>query len=625
MKNATDREKTMSEIKDKKEKIKKKKVKRSSIGGQAVMEGVMMRGTSSMAVAVRDSDGTIRIDSSRFTPIKKRNLFYRIPIIRGVVNFCATMVSGVKTLTKSAEVFGEAEPSKFEKWLSAKLKINAMSLVTGFAMILGFALAIALFFVLPSVITINLFKNTFHWEFELIVENLIEGGVRLAIFIGYLLLVSLMKDIRRVFMYHGAEHRVISCYERGYEMTVANAQKCSTLHNRCGTTFMFFVMLMSIIVFSIFDGVMVSCGVTVFNEHALYKVLAKIALLPLVAGLSYELLKLLALSDFFLLFPLKAPGLLLQKITTRKPTDDMVEVALAAFNTVAEMDADASVPCKTFEKPKKLDEYLAEVKARLFQGGITDDSEAEWIFSLSLGTTRGELYSKTIVTQGQTEKIEKYVRERLTGKPLQYVMGDTEFYGYKIKVNSDVLIPRFETEVLAQQAILHMGGNSARVLDLCTGSGAVAIAVKKQNPNAEVTASDISPEAIRTAKSNAAYHDADVEFLTGDMFEPLSGRIFDVLICNPPYVRSAEIDMLQTEVKDFEPRIALDGGEDGLDFYRLLSEQAPSHVVDGGVMFFEVGEGQAESVQALFSAYKCQTIRDLDQKLRIVKVIKESV
>ena len=228
------------------------KDKKTSIGGQAVIEGVMMRGKSSMATAVRDSDGIIRVESKRLKPQEKRNLFLRLPIIRGVVSFVSSMVGGSKVLMRSAEVFGEEEPSKFEKWLAEKLKINIMSVITTLSLFLGLALAVLLFMYLPQKAR-ELLELWIGKPFGLWAKNFTEGGLKLLIFILYILLASLLKDVRRTFMYHGAEHKTISCFEKGEALTVENAKKCTRVHDRCGTTFMVFVMVISILTFALVE------------------------------------------------------------------------------------------------------------------------------------------------------------------------------------------------------------------------------------------------------------------------------------------------------------------------------------------------------------------------------------
>ena len=504
-------------------KCKKAKSCKVSIGGQAVIEGVMMRGKTAMATAVRDEEGTIRLETKRIKPQNKRNLFFRLPIIRGVFAFFDSLIGGSKTLMRSAEVFGEGEPSKFEKWMAEKLKVNVMGVVITLSLIVGFSLAILLFMWLPQFARNGIERLIgADFRFGVWAKNFIEGGLKLLIFVLYILLASLMKDVRRTFMYHGAEHKTISCYESGKELTVENAKSCTRLHDRCGTAFMIFVMLISILAFAVVESLLGG------QVEKLYRILLKILMLPLVAGLSYELLKLLAKTKSPLVLPLKIPGLLLQKITTREPDDQMLEVAITAFNKVMEMDNDQDIPEQNFVVPVKLNDLLASVKKTLSDNGISESAEAEWIISLTLNLKRNQLSQDKLVTASNVEKINNIVKERITGRPLWYCIGDTEFYGYTIKVDERVLIPRPETELLVEKALDNISEKS-KVLDLCTGSGAIAIAVNKKT-GASVTAVDVSEGALTLAQENAKLNGAEVEFVKSDMFEKLTDKFFLILL-----------------------------------------------------------------------------------------------
>ena len=584
-----------------------------SIGGQAVLEGVMMRGKSSMATAVRDEDGIIRIESQRITPQKERNLFFRLPIIRGVVSFVSSLFVGTKVLMRSAEVYGESEPSKFEKFLADKLKINIMSVVMTISLLLGFALAILLFMFLPQFAREGL-EKLFSVKFDIWAKSFIEGGLKILIFVAYVFLASLLKDIKRTFMYHGAEHKTISCFESNKELTVENAMACSKIHDRCGTTFMVFVMLISILTFAVVESLIGQ------DVEKLYRVLLKIALLPVVAGLSYELLKVLAKTSSPLVLPLKIPGMLLQKITTREPTADMVEVAICAFKMVYEMDNDSTIPEQKFVIPRKRSELLCDIKAKLLENGIDENAESEWIISIALGIKRDEVNAETLVSPKNIDKINKIVDERISGRPLWYCIGDTDFYGYTLNVDERVLIPRPETEILVENALKYIDKKST-VLDLCTGSGAIAISIKKEK-DAKVFAVDISQDALSLAIVNAKKNDADITFIQSDMFANLEGEKFDVIVSNPPYIKSEDIKTLQKEVKDFEPILALDGGQDGYDFYRRIANEVKTYLNDNGVLLLECGEGQAQDIKDMLVGFKSvEIIKDYNQIDRIVKAV----
>ena len=588
--------------------------KRVSIGGQAVLEGVYMRGEKAEATAVRDADGIIRLETRRRNPAR-RNVFLRLPLIRGVVAFIDAMFGGTKTLMRSAEVYGEGEPSKFEKWLAEKLKINVMTVVSVISVILGFALAVVLFMFLPQLVRGGL-EKLFGIQFGIWAKNFIEGGVKLLIFVLYILSVSLLKDIRRTFMYHGAEHKTITCFERGLDLTVENAMKCPRVHDRCGTTFIVFVLFISIIVMACVEALL---GQSV--QGAL-RVLLKIALLPVVAGLSYELLKLLAKTKSPLVLPLKAPGFLLQLLTTREPDKDMLEVAITSFKAVYEMDNDESVAEQKFAFPEKRADVLNKVKAKLKENGVEEDTEAEWIVSLTLGIKRDEVNSDNLVSVKNAEKIYALAGERITGRPLWYCVGDTDFYGYRIKTDERALIPRPETELLVENALKYID-ETKTVLDLCTGSGAIAVAVSKET-GATVYASDISIDALKLAEENEKLNNAKIKFVLSDMFDTFDSEKFDVIISNPPYIKSEDIKGLQREIRDFEPIAALDGGTDGLHFYRIISERAPKFLNKGGILFLECGIGQAEEIKNMLISSgfsQIEIIKDYENIDRIIKAV----
>lgn len=340
------------------------------IGGQAVIEGVMMRGKRSMATAVRDENGNIVVESQYLKPAEEKSFLFRAPFLRGIFSFIGTMISGVRTLMRSGEVFdGEQEPSKVEKWFAKTFKVDVFSVVMAISVLIGVALSVGLFFFLPQLITtgiISLFKINAQANVGVqIAMNLLEGFIRMLIFIGYIALTSAMKDIRRVYMYHGAEHKTVSCYEHDLELTVENAQKMTTVHDRCGTTFMFITMVVSVLIFSL----------TGWSGQLWVRFLIRLALIPVVSGVSYEVLKFLAKFDNPFVRALKAPGLLLQKLTTREPDDSMVEVAITAFKTVLAMDENPDLPELKFDTKLLKRKVVEELK----KTGASDDRIKEII------------------------------------------------------------------------------------------------------------------------------------------------------------------------------------------------------------------------------------------------------
>jgi len=305
-----------------------KEQKITSIGGQAIIEGVMMRGPHKTAMAVRKPDKEI-ICEVNDNGTKKRNFFLKLPIIRGCINFVESLIVGMKALMFSAEFMDiedeEAEESKFDKWLNDKFGDKIKDIVIYVSIALSLVLSVGLFILLPTALA-----ELVAWLVSFSPVNIdslrpvIEGISRMVIFVTYLGLVSLMPDIKRVFEYHGAEHKTIACFEAGEELTVENVKKYTRLHPRCGTSFLLFVMIISIIIFSLLPQ----------QSNIFIKMLMRLALMPVVAGLSYEVIKLAGRSKNSCVRLLTKPGLWLQKLTTREPDASQIEVAIESMKAV---------------------------------------------------------------------------------------------------------------------------------------------------------------------------------------------------------------------------------------------------------------------------------------------------
>ena len=295
-------------------------MKSSGIGGQAVMEGIMMKNKDDYAVAVRKPDGEIVVDKQTYRSIVgNHTALTRIPFVRGVFNFIDSMIIGMKTLMFSASFFEEEEEKNPMTEAEQKKKEKQESALMTGTVIVSIVFAVAIFMVLPYLLS-GLLKR---WIPSYGVRTVIEGLVRIGIFILYILLISRMEDIQRTFMYHGAEHKCINCIEHGLPLTVENVRISSRQHKRCGTSFLFFVLIISICLL---------CIVRV--ETVLMRVVVRIALLPVIAGISYEILRLAGNSDNPLINLLSKPGLAIQKLTTKEPDDSMIEVAIQAVEAV---------------------------------------------------------------------------------------------------------------------------------------------------------------------------------------------------------------------------------------------------------------------------------------------------
>jgi uncharacterized protein YqhQ len=303
----------------------KKPLRTCNIGGEALIEGVMMRGNNKMATAIRKSNGEIAVETKDYVPLTKRHFLLKLPVVRGAVGMLESMVVGMKVLMNSAEqVEFEEEESRLDKFLKKIFGDHFFQAMLYLSVAIALVFGIGLFMLLPNWITgwFAFDKSTTGGS---ILANMIEGAIRVIIFVGYIILVSRNKEIKRVFEYHGAEHSAIYAYENMEDLTPENALSHTTLHPRCGTAYMFVVILTSILLFSFARW-----------TTPLMNIVIRLALLPLVAGVAYEIFKLAAKSSFKPLRAVSYPGLMLQKITTQPPDKSQVEVALAALKAVLE-------------------------------------------------------------------------------------------------------------------------------------------------------------------------------------------------------------------------------------------------------------------------------------------------
>ena len=311
----------------------------SGIGGQAVLEGVMMKNGDKYAVAVRKPDGGIDFNVENYPGVLAGNKLKKIPFVRGIFNFVDSMILGTRCLNYSASFYEEEEEETgVDKALDKVSGGNGENVLTTFVTILSVAMAVGIFIVLPYFLS-GLLKDYIRNESLM---TIIEGGIRIAIFILYILAISLMKDIRRLFMYHGAEHKCINCMEHGRPLTVRNVKRSSRQHKRCGTSFIFFVFIVSIVLFFF-----------IRVDNTLQKVVLRILLIPVVAGISYEIIRLAGRSNNILVRILSAPGLLVQKLTTKEPDEQMIEVAIAAVEAVFDWRAFLSEKFGYVEEPEQ--------------------------------------------------------------------------------------------------------------------------------------------------------------------------------------------------------------------------------------------------------------------------------
>lgn len=611
-----------------------KGAKPTQIGGQAVMEGIMMQGPDRTSLAMRLPNGEIYLKTKKK---KAKSKIDSIPFIRGIFVFARSFINGMSTLMESADILEEympeeeiEKPSKLEQKINEKYGPKAAWNVMMFISVaLAILITIFVFVLLPTYVANFLEK----FIPSSIILNLIEGLIRIAMFVLYVFAISKMEEIHTLFQYHGAEHKTIHCFESGAELTPSNADAFYTLHPRCGTSFLVFVLIVSLLLFSLLGW-----------PSLPVRIISRILLIPVIAGISYELLRLAGRSDNKIIKYLSYPGIMLQKITTAEPTREQLEIAIIALKAVLvdtdvadvdgfftgeipkdrESNAEASA-----EVQRGLDEEYGKAEVKRPSARYSDSAksiyntlkwgeealkhvengknEAQILFSYVSGMTKTDMILRRdeILREDDFIEYRRLIEKRLTGQPLQYLTKVQEFMGLPFKVSPAVLIPRLDTEVLAEKVIEIIRGldiKNPRILDMCTGSGVLGVSIGHEIKDSKITLSDVSVDAINVAISNAQLNDVfnRCAFALGDMFNALGDNArFDVIVSNPPYIESDIIKTLQTEVKDHEPLLALDGGEDGLDFYRIIARDAAKYLNENGVLALEIGCDQGDAVKVL--------------------------
>lgn len=554
------------------------------MGGQAVIEGVMMRGSKSLATAVRTPKGNIEIDYKDNRSVTKKHPILNIPFIRGFFVLIESMKVGMESLNYSASFLDdeEEEPTKFELWLEKKLGKKANDVIIGFTMIVSFIFSIGLFVALPTGVA-SVFKNM---GASHVVLNLIEAFIRIGILILYMYVISKMKDIYRLFQYHGAEHKTIFCYEAMEELTVENVRKQPRLHPRCGTNFMFLIMFVSIIIFSCtgWGGIV-------------ERLVLRIVLIPVVTGISYELIKWLGKNDGKLARIIAYPGLKLQLLTTKEPDDSQIEVAIASLKAaegIKDLDKTIEELINTGTKTLK-DSGIdtARLDSELLLGNVIDKER------LYLITHKEETVSKE-----QCAKFFDMIEKRRKKMPVKYILNKCEFMGIDLHVEEGVLIPRDDTELLVDEVLKNIKEDSEmQVCDLCCGSGAIGISLAYLRKNIKVDVLDYYPIPEKVTLINIKKHNLQdrVSFIKSDLLQVPIGnsKKYDIIVSNPPYIEEEEIGKLMDDVQKYEPHTALSGGTDGLDFYRKIVNQSSEVLNENGILAFEIGYNQGEAVKSL--------------------------
>lgn len=568
------------------------------VGGQAIIDGIVMVGKKCTAIVRRKSSGRMSIETRSECISNSKNGIEKIILFRGI-NYFFKLIKEMVFNLNFYEVKNENE-SEDLSFLNKVLRFLVRSKNVVF--LIGIIFVTLILFIIPEGI-INILPNSYTPR----TISLIKFVIRLGIIFTYMLFVSNSKDFSGILKYHGAEHKVINCYEQKNELTVDNVRKSSRFHKKCGSNFVVFVIICYFIIFLFVPRF--SIGINVLIE---------LLILPIVLGVVFEIIEYVGRSNSVFSSAIFSISKIIQGFVTKEPSDDEIEVAIAALKT---------------SEGLKIKNTIKEVF--LIGRGILRDAKIEsyaldsrLILEYCLGVTPTQVFtSEAEVSKEDEEKYLSLIDERKNGKPIAYMVGKKEFYGNDFIVKEGVLIPRADTEVLVEKVldILKYSKGPISLCDLCSGSGAVGISIQKNNALVNCTYVDNYEIPLKVNEENVYMYDLkDRSYIVKSNlleFFIKNGLELDGIVSNPPYIRTDEIGTLMKDVKNFEPHEALDGGEDGLNYYRIISEQAAHVLIDGGFLAFEIPHNKAFDVMYIMTNNNFVNIdiyKDINEKDRVI-------
>lgn len=549
------------------------------VGGQAISNGVAMKGKRGIATAIRNKDGSIDLRLKRLFISDNEKGFRSFPFFRGIFAFINSLKSGVDTFNLWDEIKDDIEQdgfiSKIAKYTKkSKREIVLMMIETLVFMLISFA-----FIVLPSLVTYILKEYTYNS----ILLSAIESFLSISILLIYLLIIGKNDDMEQTFRYHGAEHKTIFCYEKSRDLTIENVRKEKRLHPRCGTNLIFNIIVNSNLVF-------------IFLPYTsiLYRIVFKIILIPFMISISYELINWFDRTNNFFSRILAFPGLKLQLLTTREPNDKELEVAILALKKSEGLRIEKTVrellnEANTILKNAKIETYILDANLLL---AYVLKKDKLWLMTNSFER----------ISEEKEKEFLELVRKRESKYPMGYILEETEFMGIDFTVKEGVLIPRGDTEVLVEQVLKNIDEDeSLEICDLCCGSGAIGLSLAIFRKDIKVDLLDIDKKPELVTKINIEKLDLSnrAKFIHSDLFKSVEDKKYDIIVSNPPYIREEVIDTLMEDVKNYEPHLALSGGEDGLVFYRKIIKDSVNLLKGKKILAFEIGHDQGEDVSNL--------------------------
>lgn len=529
---------------------------------------------------------------------KNMIIFWDFPFFRGVQYFFCGLVALFRGLIWSDTVCKEKIKKGITDKVADNLKISKTSVITLVLTVLSVIFAGVVLGYLPG--------RLGYWIIgangSALLRNFIIAFFKVILLALFLLLLKVFPFMQEFYRFNRACDLV-----KIYGENSKGKQKKGLCDPLNFLNYLIFVFFLDFIVVTLVGA----------GTGYIYNFLINLAIFLVCIMVCYEILWLIDISK---LNCLKSMCFVTAFFVTAKPSTTHLETVLTAQTEINLLSSQKDRSFMNDENKKAFSVVYTEVRNKLQSARITDKSDADWIIATVLGKNRAEVKLVQYISDKDYKEIIKATNRRANGESVDNIFGFTEFYGLRFDVNKKVLTPRMETEILVEEVLKNIG-NKTRILDLGTGSGAIAIAIAKHS-DASVTAVDISKSALLTAQANAKKHDVKVEFIQSNLFENLKKRKkFDIIVSNPPYIRTMDIAKLDVNVKEYDPLLALDGGEDGLEFYRKICSDARNYLQKGGKIFFEIGKGQAKDVKKIMrdNGFKeIKTIKDYNKIERVL-------
>lgn len=573
--------------------------------------GVVVHADDKKVISAINCDGQKKLKSFKE---KNKIIFWHFPFMRGFQFFFCGIFGFFQALLLSYDLCNankKVKTKEINKFYTQKL------IIVGLVALLAIIFSAIVLGLLPG----KLGYLIVDYKGSELLRNIVIFVFKLILFFLFVLALRVFPVVVECFRFNKAGEIVLRDFEKDKEKSQKKDKNIKKIKNLNSFIVKNSNLKPNFLNYLIFVFVLDFLVVTLWGADYgfWFNIALNVAVFLVCVSLAYEILWLLNLPKCKIIGKLQY---LTAFLVFDKPTTTHIETVMVAMTEINLLTSQKEREFMDDENKKAFSVVYIQVKNKLYNAGITDKSDADWIIATVLGKNRAEIKLLSFVTDKQYQEIMKATERRAKGESIDNIFGYTEFYGLRFDVNKKVLTPRMETEILVEQVLkAEKNFKNATILDLGTGSGAIAVSIAK-NSDADVTAVDISKSALLTAEANAKKNDVKIEFLHSNLFDNLKRkRKFDIIVSNPPYIPTKEIEKLDKNVKECDPVLALDGGEDGLDFYRKIAEHAPLRLNQNGLIFFEVGKGQAKAVRKILRDNGFEDIKTIKDYNKIERVI----